>query len=76
MPVALCGFETWSVLLRAERRLRVFECLVLREVSGVKRGKWQKAEEDCMMICAAHEGDQMERSETAGCMERKGTGLC
>jgi len=37
LPVALCGCETWSVILREERRLRVFECLVLREVFGFKR---------------------------------------
>jgi hypothetical protein len=37
LPVVLCGCETWSVILREERRLRVFKYLVLRKVFGVKR---------------------------------------
>jgi hypothetical protein len=32
LPVVLYGFETWSLILRAERRLRVFENRVLRSV--------------------------------------------
>jgi len=46
----------------------------------LKGRKYQKAEEECMMtdflIGTAHVGGQMEGSETAGCMECKGTGLC
>jgi hypothetical protein len=42
----LCGFETWSVILRAEHRLRVFENRVLRRIFGPKRdevtGEWRK----------------------------------
>ena len=42
--------------------------------------KYQKAEEECMMmsllIGAVHEGGQMERSKTAGCMESKVQGGC
>jgi len=30
LPVVLCGFETWSLSLREERKLRVFENMVLR----------------------------------------------
>jgi hypothetical protein len=30
LPVDLCGYETWSLTLREERRLRVFENRVLR----------------------------------------------
>ena len=30
LPVVLCGCETWSLTLREERRLRVFENRVLR----------------------------------------------
>ena len=45
-PVALYGCETWSLTLREERRLRVFENRVLRRVFGPKRdevtGKWKK----------------------------------
>jgi hypothetical protein len=36
-PVVLCGCETWSLTLREERRLRVFENLVLRKIFGLKR---------------------------------------
>jgi hypothetical protein len=37
LPVLLYGFETWSLTLREERRLRVFENRVLRKVFGPKR---------------------------------------
>ena len=40
------GVETWSLTLREERRLRVFENRVLRKVFGPKRdevtGEWRK----------------------------------
>jgi hypothetical protein len=36
LPVALYGCETWSLTLREEGRLRVFENRVLRRVSGPK----------------------------------------
>ena len=46
MPVVLYGCETWSLTLREERRLRVFENLVLRRIFGPKRdevtGEWKK----------------------------------
>jgi len=46
LPVVLCGCETWSLILREERRLRVFENRVLRRVFGPKRdevtGEWRK----------------------------------
>ena len=37
LPLVLCGCETWSLTLREERRLRVFENRVLRRVFGPKR---------------------------------------
>ena len=37
LPVVLYGCETWSLTLRKERRLRVFENRVLRRVYGSKR---------------------------------------
>ena len=37
LPVVLYGCETWSLTLREERRLRVFENRVLRRVFGHKR---------------------------------------
>jgi len=46
LPVVLYGCETWSLTLREERRLRVFEKRVLRRVFGSKRdevtGEWRK----------------------------------
>ena len=39
LPVVLYGCETWSLTLREERRLRVFENRVLRKVIGPKRDK-------------------------------------
>jgi hypothetical protein len=39
LPVVLCGCETWSLTLRDERRLRVFENRVLRIVFGPKRNE-------------------------------------
>jgi hypothetical protein len=37
LPVVLHGCETWSLILREEHRLRVFENRVLRRIFGVKR---------------------------------------
>jgi hypothetical protein len=35
----LYGYETWSVTLREEHRLRVFENRVLRRISGPKKAE-------------------------------------
>jgi hypothetical protein len=37
LPVVLCGCEIWSLTLREERRLRIFENRVLRNIFGPKR---------------------------------------
>ena len=37
LPVVLYGCETWSLTLREERRLRVFENRVLRRIFGPRR---------------------------------------
>jgi hypothetical protein len=37
LPVVLYGCETWSLTLRKEHRLRVFENRVLRRIFGPKR---------------------------------------
>jgi hypothetical protein len=46
VPVALYGCETWSLTLREEYRLRVFENRVLRRIFGPRRDKvtrdWKK----------------------------------
>ena len=50
LPVVLYGCETWSLALREERRLRVFENRVLRRVCGPKRDEvteeWRKLHEE------------------------------
>jgi hypothetical protein len=46
VEVVLYGCETWSVTLRKEQRLRVFENRVLRRIFGLKRdeatGEWRR----------------------------------
>ena len=46
LPVVLYGCETWSLTLREERRLRVFENRVVRKIFGPKKGEvtreWRK----------------------------------
>ena len=46
IPVVLYGCKTWSLTLREERRLRVFENRVLKKLFGPKRdeetGEWRK----------------------------------
>jgi len=46
LPLVLYGCQTWSLILRAERRLRVFENRVLRGIFGPKgdegTGEWRK----------------------------------
>jgi hypothetical protein len=46
LPVVLYGCETWSLMLREEHRLRMFENRVLRRIFGLKRdevtGGWRK----------------------------------
>ena len=46
LPVVFYGCEIWSLTLREERRLKVFENRVLRGIFGPKRdgvtGEWRK----------------------------------
>ena len=46
LPVVLYGCETWSLTLREERKLRVFESMVLRRIFGPRRdevtGEWRR----------------------------------
>ena len=45
MPVVLYGCETWSLTLREEFRLKVFENRILRRIFGPKRdenGEWRR----------------------------------
>ena len=46
LPVVLYGCETWSLTLREETKLRVFESIVLRRIFGPRRdevtGEWRR----------------------------------
>jgi hypothetical protein len=46
LPVVLYGCETWSLTVREEHKLRVFENRVLRRIFGPRRagvtGEWRK----------------------------------
>jgi len=46
LPVVLYGCETWSLTLREERKLRVFENMVFRRIFGPRRdevtGEWRR----------------------------------
>ena len=39
LPVVLYGCVTWSLTLREERKLRMFENMVLRRIFGPRRDK-------------------------------------
>jgi hypothetical protein len=46
LPAVLQGYETWSLTIREERRLRVFESRELKRIFGPKRDEvtrgWRK----------------------------------
>jgi len=58
LPVVLYGGETWSLTMREERRLRVFENRVLRRIFGPKRYEVKGSRHDyamrSFMICTPH----------------------
>ena len=58
LPVVLYGCETRSLMLREERRLRVFENRVLRRIFEPKRDGVKESGENCimrsLMICTPH----------------------
>jgi len=62
LPVVLYGCETWTLTLRKECRLRVYENRVLRNIFGPKRdevtGEWRKLYN--IQYCS---GYQIEKSE-------------
>jgi hypothetical protein len=74
MPVVLYGCETWSLTLREERRLRVFDKRVLRRIFRPKRdevtGEWRKLHNEELhglysftQYCA---DDKIEKNEMGG----------
>jgi hypothetical protein len=58
LSVVLYGCETWSLILREEHRLRVFENRVLRGIFGLKRdeviGGWRKLQMRSFITCTVH----------------------
>ena len=58
LPVVLYGCETWVLTLSEERKLRVFENMVLRRIFGPRRdevtGEWRRLHNEDLMICTAH----------------------
>jgi len=70
----LYGCETWSLTLREERRLRVFENIMLRRIFGSKRdevtGEWRKLynEELNVLYCSPRycAGYKIEKNEMGG----------
>jgi hypothetical protein len=58
LPGVLYGYETWSLTLREEQRLRVSENRVLRRIFGPNRVRHQRSEGDYItrnfMTCTHH----------------------
>jgi len=54
LPVVLYGCETWSLTLREERKLRVFENIVLRRIFGPRRdevtGEWRRLHDEELRV--------------------------
>jgi hypothetical protein len=57
--VVLYGCENWSLTLREERRLRVFENMVLKRIYGPKReeviGEWEKLHNEDLNNFTTHQ---------------------
>jgi hypothetical protein len=49
LSVVLYGCETWSLALREEHRMRVFENRVRRRIFGPKRDEVTEVGENCIM---------------------------
>jgi len=56
LPVVLYGYETWSLSLREECRLRVYENRLLRRIFGPKRDEvtrdWRKLHNEELNLLA------------------------
>jgi hypothetical protein len=83
LPVVLYGCETWSLTLREQYRLRVFENRLLRRIFRPKRGKvtggWRKLHHEklhnsysspCILVIRLQE-DEMSRA----CSPNGGRGM-
>jgi hypothetical protein len=58
LVLVLSGYETWSLTLGEENRLRVFESMVLRRILGRRGRKWWETGKDYIMwsfiTCTPH----------------------
>ena len=58
LPIVLYGCETWSLTLRKERKLRLFENRVLRRIFGARMDDVNVSGDNYMMwsiiICIPH----------------------
>ena len=74
LPIVLNEGETWSLTLRENRGLRVFENRVLSRIFGPKRdevtGEWRRLGNeklyDPYSLTKHYSGDQIERNEMGG----------
>jgi hypothetical protein len=58
LPVVVCGCDTWSLTLKEECRLRVFENMVLRRIFGSEgqvTGEWRRLHKESFMFCTPHQ---------------------
>jgi hypothetical protein len=82
LPVVLYRCETWSLTLREEHRLRVFENLVLRRIFGPKReedGSWRKLHNELHNLYSSPNIVRVIKSRRmrwAGHVSRMGEGRC
>ena len=85
LPVVLYGCETWSVILREEHRLRVFENRVLRGIFGAKRdevtGEWRRLHNEELYDLYSSPNiiiwlSKSKRMRWAGHVARMGSGRC
>jgi hypothetical protein len=74
LPVVLFGYENWSLTLREERRLRLFENRVLRRIFGPERDKVTGSGENFVMICTPVLVIKSRRMRWAGHIARMGRG--